>query len=207
MSPPRVLSFEAFGKEIGVPFLDQVSLAAYGAMPPVFDRFARKIGFKGTHDQYRIEVEKSLRATILHLTRKNGTKPDGICLRLFNEQSVRSHRLLERLHLPKNEIDVIEWFGRPPGAESVKRAIRQRSNHGLPFLVAVTNRARMGDAFPREVEWFLEFSNKAANLNSLLQGLLGRACGYAPKTPLWSASDENARTRRGLQAKARWLYL
>src|SRR5258706_12771318 len=50
----------------------------------------------------------------------------------------------------------------------------------------------MGDAFPREVEWFLEFSKKAANLNALLQGLLGRACGYGKKSTV-IMSDENAK--------------
>jgi hypothetical protein len=49
----------------------------------------------------------------------------------------------------------------------------------------------MGDAFPREVEWFLEFSKKAANLNALLQGLLGRACGYGKRSTV-VMSDENA---------------
>lgn len=115
----------------------------------------------------------------------------AICIRLFNNNR-RSHHLLQNLYLPKTEIDVIEWFGSDHRGRSVKRAIRQRANPNLPFLIAVTNRARMGDAFPREVEWFLEFSNKAANLNSLLQGLLGRACGYHKNSTV-VMSDENAR--------------
>lgn len=48
----------------------------------------------------------------------------------------------------------------------------------------------MGDAFPKEVEWFLEFSKKAANLNALLQGLLGRACGYGKNSTV-IMSQEN----------------
>jgi hypothetical protein len=114
----------------------------------------------------------------------------GICLRLFNN-NIRSHRLIERLNLPADQIEVIEYFGSDHRGRSVKRAIRQRSRHDLPFLIAVTNRARMGDAFPREVEWFLEFSKKAANLNALLQGLLGRACGYEKRSTV-VMSDENA---------------
>ena len=48
----------------------------------------------------------------------------------------------------------------------------------------------MGDAFPRGVDWFLEFTNKAANLNALLQGLLGRACGYGKRsTVIMSANN------------------
>ena len=72
---------------------------------------------------------------------------------------------------------------------SVKRALKNRKRPGLPFLIAVTSRARMGDAFPRGVEWFLEFSRKATNLNALLQGLLGRACGYDKNSTVVMSAD------------------
>lgn len=177
VSPPRTMSFAEFGREIGSEFFQKVSLAAYDAEEHRFDAAAKKVGFTGSQAQYRIQVEQTLRSAILHLARTGSTKATGICIRLFNNNA-RSHRLLERLHLPGNEIEVIEYFGADHRGHSVKRAIRQRKRPDLPFLIAVTNRARMGDAFPAEVEWFLEFSKKAANLNALLQGLLGRACGY-----------------------------
>jgi hypothetical protein len=191
VTPPRTITFESFGNEIKQPFLGDVSLAAYDAEPQVFARFAQKTGYSGTQHQYRKQVEDTLRATILHMARSGSTPASGICIRLFNN-NIRSHRLIEQLHLPPSEIEVVEYFGSDHRGQSVKRAIRQRSRHDLPFLIAVTNRARMGDAFPREVEWFLEFSNKAANLNALLQGLLGRACGYNKKSAV-IMSDENER--------------
>ena len=190
VTPPRTASFGDFGQEIGVPFLEHVSLAAYDAEPQAFARYARKIGYSGTQDDYRHKVERALRAAILWMARNGSTPASGICIRLFNN-NIRSHRLIESLHLPRNEIEVIEYFGSDHKGQSVKRAIRQRSRPDLPFLIAVTNRARMGDAFPREVVWFLEFSKKAANLNALLQGLLGRACGYGKRSTV-IMSDENA---------------
>ena len=78
-----------------------------------------------------------------------------------------------------------------PGASSAHSASGSTPLE-LPFMIAVTNRARMGDAFPREVEWFLEFSNKAANLNALLQGLLGRACGYDKRSTVVMSEEERA---------------
>ncbi len=191
VKPPRTISFAAFGKEIEVPFLGQVSLQAYDAEQRVFDRFAEKTGYKGTQDEYREEVEQALRAAILYMARTGSTPNSGICIRLFNN-NIRSHRLIQNLHLPLSEIEVIEYFGSDHRGHSVKRAIRQRAHLDRPFLVAVTNRARMGDAFPGDVEWFLEFSNKAASLNALLQGLLGRACGYAKRSTV-VMSDENLR--------------
>jgi hypothetical protein len=193
VDPPNTVSFASFGVQIGVPFLGSVSLAAYDAEPQAFARFAEKSGYHGSQDQYRQAVELALRATILHMARSARSAlmtPTGICIRLFNNND-RSSRLIQRLNLPADEIGVIEYFGSDHKGRSVKRAARERSRPDLPFLIAVTNRARMGDAFPREVEWFLEFSKKAANLNALLQGLLGRACGYNKHSTV-IMSSENA---------------
>jgi hypothetical protein len=200
VTPPRAISFGAFGEEIGLPFLEKVSLNAYDGEARSFERFARQIGYAGGQSGYRQEVEHTLREAILQMTKRISTPTGGICIRLFNN-NIRSHRLIERLNLPAEQIEVIEYFGSDHRGHSVKRAIRQRVRHDLPFLIAVTNRARMGDAFPREVEWFLEFSKKAANLNALLQGLLGRACGYGKRSTI-VMSDDNVQLvedyKRGL---------
>lgn len=188
VTPPATMSFATFGNQIKIPFLGNVSLAAYDAEPNAFDRFARKIGYGGSQEDYRRAVEKALRSAILWMAKNGSTPANGICIRLFNN-NIRSHRLIENLRLPAHEIEVIEYFGSDHKGQSVKRAIRQRGKPHLPFLVAVTNRARMGDAFPREVEWFLEFSKKAANLNALLQGLLGRACGYGKRSTVIMSQD------------------
>jgi hypothetical protein len=186
--PPKTVSFSAFGEEIGQPFLGSVALTAYDAPVGAFRRFAKKIGFTGTQTEYQQQVEKTLRATIMHMAKRGTTPATGICVRLFNN-NLRSHRFLERLGLNNQEIEVIEYFGSDYKGHSVKRAISERARPDLPFLVAVTNRARMGDAFPKEVEWFLEFSKKAADLNALLQGLLGRACGYGKHSTVVMSTD------------------
>lgn len=190
VTPPTTMNFAELGEEIDLPFLGNIALTAYDAQPRAFERFARRIGYGGTQIEYRQEVERTLRGAILRLARDSSTPAKGICIRLFNNNT-RSRHLIERLHLPGNEVEVIEYFGPEFKGRSVKRAIRQRSRPDLPFLIVVTSRARMGDAFPSEVEWFLEFSKKAANLNALLQGLLGRACGYNKQSTV-VMSDENA---------------
>lgn len=190
VSPPNTVSFADFGTRISVPFLGSVSLAAYDAEPAGFGRFAEKHGYHGSQDQYRREVEQALRATILRMASDTSRGPIGICIRLFNN-NIRSHRLIENLRLPTDAIEVLEYFGSDHKGRSVKRVIRDRQRPDLPFLIAVTNRARMGDAFPNQVEWFLEFSKKAADLNALLQGLLGRACGYGKRSTV-IMSSENA---------------
>lgn len=189
VSPPRTMSLASLADEVGVPFLEHVSLQAYDAEPGLFARFARRIGYEHGQERYRREVEKALSAAILKLADGAGGVT-GICLRLFNSND-RSRRLLGNLDLPANRIETIEYFGSEYRGKSVKRAIRQRKRKDLPFLIAVTSRARMGDAFPREVRWFFEFARKASNLNALLQGLLGRACGYGKESSV-VMSAENA---------------
>ena len=73
VSPPRTISFTDLGQEIGQPFLGNVSLTAYDADPHVFARFAERTGYPGSQEQYRREVEKTLRATILHMARNGST--------------------------------------------------------------------------------------------------------------------------------------
>ncbi|MGB3503426.1 MAG: hypothetical protein WBA44_17520 [Mesorhizobium sp.] len=190
VTPPEVMSFGELGGRIDVPFLTQLSIQAYDAQPQAFDRFAKKVGYHGNQDEYRAEFEASLRKVLLYMATNGTTKAPGICIRLFNNNN-RSSTLIERLHLPPDQIEIIKYYGSDHKGQSVKRSLRQRQNPELPFLILVTNRARMGDAFPREVEWFVEFSKKAANLNALLQGLLGRACGYGKKSKV-IMSSENA---------------
>ena len=186
--PPRTMSFAGLGQELRLPFLDRVSLAAYDNKARAFKRFARDMGYVGTHAQYQYEVERTLRNTILRLAAAGSTPRTGICVRLFNDNS-RSQQLLERLDLPAEKIEVLKYFGSEQRGNSVKRIMQNRERPDLPFVIAVTNRARMGDAFPREVEWFLEFARKAADLNALLQGLLGRACGYNKRSTVIMSED------------------
>ncbi|MEJ0062895.1 MAG: hypothetical protein WDO70_06750 [Alphaproteobacteria bacterium] len=191
VTPPRTISFADFSAEIEVPFLAKVDLRAYDARPRAFQWFADENEYLGTQDEYRKDVEQALRKAIMYMAGNGTTPATGICIRLFNNNN-RSHELLRRLYLNNQEIEIIEYFGSDHHGRSVKRAIAERSCPDLPFLIAVTNRARMGDAFPNEVEWFLEFSKKAADLNSLLQGLLGRACGYGKNSTV-IMSNENIR--------------
>jgi hypothetical protein len=204
VSPPRTMSFSDLASELGIPFLASVSLQAYDADPHLFDRFARQVGFLQGQERYRRAVEKALSTAIMKLAEIDGGVT-GVCIRLFNNNS-RSHRLLSNLDLPEDKIEVIEYFGADYRGKSVKRAIRQRSRKDLPFLIAVTSRARMGDAFPNEVKWFLEFSKKASNLNSLLQGLLGRACGYGKQSTVVMSTENAALVDDYKREKGGYIY-
>jgi hypothetical protein len=150
VSPPESLSFSEYAERSAIPFFSMIDLSAYGGSRPTFDRFARKHGYDGNQARYRARVEDALRAAIYDMAAIDGEEPIGICVRLFNDNR-RSEHLLRRLGLSPDRVEVIEWFGSDFRGQSVKRAIENRNRKDLPFVIAVTNRARMGDAFPQAV--------------------------------------------------------
>lgn len=133
VSPPRTLSFAEFGVETDIPFLRHLSLQAYDAPGPAFERFASKIGYKGNQAEYRLEVERALRTAILYMAKNGRSTATGICIRL-NNNNLRSHQLIQRLNLPRSEIEVIEYFGSDHKGASVKRALAQRQHPDLLSL-------------------------------------------------------------------------
>ncbi|HEY5721502.1 MAG TPA: hypothetical protein VIT45_04185 [Allosphingosinicella sp.] len=197
VNPPETLSFSEYATRSDISFFSMIDLSAYGGSRATFDRFTRASGYAGNQARYRARVEDALRAAIYDMVDAEGGDPIGICVRLFNDNR-RSQNLIRRLGLSPDRVEVIEWFGSDFRGQSVKRAIESRKRKDLPFLVAVTNRARMGDAFPSSVRWFVDFSRQASTLNALLQGLLGRACGYN-KNSVVVLSDPNTQLVRDYQ--------
>lgn len=192
--PPVTLSLGGFGDSIGCPFMRNVSMAAYGGPEKSFTRHAKKIGYDGTQDDYRVDVQDALRESIYAVLdeyeeEEEEGPPVGLCIRAFNDNA-KTTALIQQLALDPELIEVIEYFGPRSTNVSVKRAIAQRQRPDLPLVLFCTNRARMADAFPTNVRFFMDLAEKAADLNSLLQGLLGRACGYNKRSTV-VLSDAN----------------
>ncbi len=189
IEPPATMGFSEFARDFSLPFFANISLSVYDGSPARFNTFVRKTAFTGDQTAYQTQVRETLRASVLAMLRR-ATGPTGVCLRLFNNNA-RAQDFIRQLDLERDGVEVINYFGSEYTGVSVKRAIRDRRQPDRPFVIVVTNRARMGDAFPRQVRWFLDFSKRAADLNALLQGLLGRACGYSKQSTV-VLSDENA---------------
>ncbi len=104
----------------------------------------------------------------------------------------RTEQLLVDLRLPASRVELVRFFGHEGKGMTVKRVISRRARPDLPYLFLVTSKARMGDQFPSDVRYFIDLSTKSSDLNSLLQGLVGRACGYG-KNSLVILSNANHR--------------
>lgn len=195
VTPPRTIGLTRYAKEVGDPFVADISMAAYDGSSAVFARHAKRIEFDGDQHEYQDQVVASLHGALLQsiemLALAYPTAPSGLCVRAFNDNA-RTEALIGRLGFNSDEIEVIRYFGPRAMGVSIKKMIARRGRPDLPYVIFVTNRARMADAFPAEVRFFLDLSQKAMDLNSLLQGLLGRACGYGKRSTV-VLSDINAR--------------
>ncbi|MBU6321312.1 MAG: hypothetical protein KGI78_00440 [Patescibacteria group bacterium] len=191
ITPPQTFALSGFADSVSIPFVAQISMPAY-AKPESFERYALQIGYGGTHAEYRADVEKALRDMIYKLLdqyKNDDEWPIGLCVRAFNS-NLKTEELIAALKLDPERIDIIKYYSNEMRGIAVKRAVAERKRDDLPFIMFVTNRARMADAFPTRVRFFMDFGKMASDLNSLLQGLLGRACGYNKKSTV-VLSDAN----------------
>lgn len=189
---PTTMSLTDFANYIGIPFFAKLSMQAYEGKVSSFDRYAKKIGYEDTREKYLATTDDSLRLAIQRLLRKYAKDkkwPIGICIRAFNNNN-RTKSLIDNLKLDPSKIEVLHYYGSAAKGVSIKRAIARREHPDLPYIIFVTNRARMADAFPVQVRFFMDFGDKAGDLNALLQGLLGRACGYNKRSTV-ILSDAN----------------
>jgi hypothetical protein len=151
----------------------------------------RRATFARILEAYQQDCVGAIRDLILALANhaQQQGKIAGICLRAINDND-RTEQLLTDLRLPANQIEIVKFYGTGGQGMMVKQAIAQRVRPQLPYLFMVTSKARMGDQFPSDVHYFIDFAQQASDLNALLQGLVGRACGYG-KDSLVVLSDRN----------------
>lgn len=150
---------------------------------------------RGNGKDWRVQRKKMSRwlaEVLLELTKvENVGRSGGICLRAINNNT-ETDALLDLMALSPAKVEVIKFYGPTARARTIKQLLENRRNPDLPFLILVTNRARMSDSFPSEVHAFIEFSKKASDINALLQGIFGRACGYNKKSTVY-VSGHNKR--------------
>jgi hypothetical protein len=196
IQPPDTLSVTDAAVRFNIPFLEDVNASAYSRSRS-FQSWANKIHYSGTWTKYRQDCVKAIRDLVMALIQngsqggEEGPPAVGICLRAINDND-HTEQLLADLNLPSHLIEVVRFYGAGGQGMTVKQVIAGRKKPQLPYLFMVTSKARMGDQFPSDVQYFIELSQKASDLNALLQGLVGRACGYG-KNSLVILSDKNHR--------------
>jgi len=151
-----------------------------------FERWAKRHHYTGLLDDYIDDFQQAMGEIIDHCIAQDPTT--GICIRLGNKNDL-TDKFIEAMDFDPEKIEVLKFYRE--SSYSVKRFLHMnRKRPDLPYIIWVTSKARMGDAFPAEVKFFVECTEKASTLNALLQGLLGRACGYFKGSTVFM-SDHN----------------
>jgi hypothetical protein len=163
--------------------------------PSTFYKSRRRLNVpdKMTYDQYRAAAIGSLRDALIWLAQKNEGQPFGVCIRARNNNNFA--RALEHELRLGRVYETMQYNGEEAKDRSVKHLLATRRRPNDPYILFVTNRARMGDAFPRSAKYFIELAEKFTDMNAMFQGFVGRACGYNKKTEI-VLSDYNAQMLR-----------
>lgn len=114
--------------------------------------------------------------------------PRGICIRAVNNNE-DTKRLVRELNLDSDKVEILGYYDQFGKGMSVKQMLAERKSLHLPFIVFVTSKARLGDAFPKQVDYFIDLTRKTTNFNALLQGIVGRACGHGKKSTILLSED------------------
>lgn len=206
IKPPGVVSLTEFGHEVGVSDLSSFSLAAMES-EAVYLKRRKKLGLtdKTSHSDYRKMCIGALREALVKIAQREASSKFGVCIRAKNHNEL-ARSLTETLRL--DEIyDVMHYSGADAGGKSVKRFVNaNHKNERLPYLLVVTNRARMGDAFPNSTKYFIELAERFSDMNAMFQGFVGRACGYGKDSTV-ILSDRNKAMIKDIQlVEGRYVY-
>lgn len=171
ITPPTTMSFQEFGIKHGINDL--------------FDLNAKEWSTERTKT-----VPESLSKMIEKIVSLPNPwdEPRGICIRAINNNK-ETEKLADELSVDKNKVEVLVYNSTTSQKSSIKKTIFNRKNKHLPFVLFVSGSARLGDAFPKSVDHFIELTAKTGFYNSLLQGLLGRACGHGKKSTVIMSSE------------------
>lgn len=190
---PRVLSLKEVSEEIGEEIFKEpkklfklfksgylgASRAEFIEMRRVLDIF-----FDYAEDYRSIQAEEIGvdRPELVDTMDDMLSRKFGGCIRITNSNT-GSDKLLSKLALD-DRFQFIRHYGSHTKIDGRSLSVKEilanpkfYDPNGLPPLFIVTGGARMADSFPAEIEWFCDFSDSASDMNSVLQGLYGRACG------------------------------
>jgi hypothetical protein len=191
---PVIHSLTEFAALTGARFLANFNLSAIDK-PGAFYRHRKRLGLPDTmdYDQYRKAAIRSLRDALIWLAKNNPNQPFGVCVRARNNNNFA--RLLDHELKLGRVYETMQYNGEEAKDRSVKHLLATRQRPNDPYLLFVTNRARMGDAFPSSAKYFIELAEKFTDMNAMFQGFVGRACGYNKQTEI-VLSDYNAQMLR-----------
>jgi hypothetical protein len=197
---PDQTSMSAFADAVGVPFLRLVRHNMYRSKKfavqsaallkelgrtPLYDtKMTKQLGRLASMNgaQYDVECEKALAKMIDWLSQWH----HDIVIRFTNDKK-RTGLMIEAIQkILGDKVDIGQWNGDSPKKTEKSAAMYFTKHHKdsggkKPVVQFVVAFARRGNPYPAAARFFIEFTKKAASMAVIMQGLLGRACGYGAK--------------------------
>lgn len=144
----------------------------------------------GGWTDYKRKVAKSLAHGINYMITSGIKAGNKMLLRFFNDNTLMDNLLADmKPHLDKSIRIIKEYDG---NHKSIKQLMTL--NGVLPtdkVLLVPSAGCRMSDTLTKDFCYGWDFTNRTTTLAALLQGVLGRVCGYF-KDPHVMLSDDNA---------------
>lgn len=201
---PEIVGLREFSSRVGNSDIKHLKGGLYSNIDN-FDKYLEDhpdFPFR-SHEEYKDRCNKAIsdacKWLIVHNPKNTDASPKrGILLRLHNQNN--SAKLLANyLDKSLSGVKVIRYFddnSRPAKFTTIP-ALMKRNNVGPNdfYLIIATARARMSDSFPINCSYGIDLTRKSSTLAALLQGVLGRMCGYN-KNPLIILSDSNEKRIR-----------
>jgi hypothetical protein len=132
---------------------------------------------------------------------ENKTKT-GMVVRWTNDNQ-STNDFIKTLNL--ENITVINYYGKNANLDIKQTIIEETLGSNENFIIFVTGAARMADAFPINVKYFVDFTFESATLASLLQGLYGRSCGYNKNSTVYLSENNASNLREYIRTKGKFV--
>ena len=117
-------------------------------------------------------------------------QPIGALLRIANKRQL-TEDVLEVMGVDGSDspYNVIRFYD---ATGDIKQVIEDATRHDKrPYIVVTVGKGRMGDAFPGSTVLAMDLTHTATDANALLQGMIGRMCGYGKDNPVVIVSNQS----------------
>jgi hypothetical protein len=127
---------------------------------------------------------------ILNERQRKAGQPVGALLRIANKRQLTDDILnVMEMDGPDSPYNVIRFYN---ANGDIKQVIEDATRHDKrPYIVVTVGKGRMGDAFPASTVLAMDLTHTVTDANSLLQGMIGRMCGYGKDKPVVIVSNQS----------------
>ena len=194
---PKIYNTEAFGKICGDHFLKDF-IPSYYTDNFAFERACNKDEAlnarynNGDHDRYRKCMEDAFVESMDYFHKVNPHNGKGCLVRMFvNNADICD--FISQVSPKLKTIKMVKGYGTSRKYDHVEELLENNQIQEDDFyIIFVTGKGRMADTYPKDCCYGFDLTRSSNFLATILQGTLGRMCGYY-KNPIVVLSPDNCK--------------